>query len=413
MSETINNIDPFEEKIKNLLIETAEAEGFQNYTIEKGNGSMKGDGYLGIIKTAKIRAKDNDKILNLVVKSASKSDALRNHSAIGDIFEREIYMYNTVFTTFKAFEEEKGLPPCNFMPKFYNFLLEDRCETLILENLKEAGYKLYKRRIPMNQDHVRLVLTEYGRLHALSFALRDQDLEKFEEIIGGMDDRFVRGVLRSGFIKNFVLQCKKAQEALDKNKDKEVLDVYKEFIDTIPAFLENLPQLVDEYSVALHGDCWTNNMMFKYEDEANPKKPTKVSFFDYQLSRLGSPALDLLYFFYTCCPKEIINDLDCYLQLYYESFSNYLKKLGSDPDKMFPYSVLQRHWKKYAKYGLMMSVLIIHIMLTEKEEAVDFSDKWEAGEGIATAFDYEIKKVDAYNERIRPIILHFVERKLI
>lgn len=262
MGETV---DLFDEEIKKLLMDIAETEGFQNYTIEKGDGSVKGDGYIGIIKTAKICAKDDNRILNLVVKSASKSDALRSRASIGDIFEREIYVYNKVFTAFKAFEEEKGLPLCSFMPRFYNYLLEDKCESLILENLKHADYKLYERRIPMNEDHVRLVLSEYGHLHALSFALRDQDPGKFGKIVGSMDDRFAKGVIRSGFIKHLILQCTKAQDALDENEDKEVLDAYKAFIDTIQPFFENLPQLVDEYSVALHGDCWTNNMMFKYE----------------------------------------------------------------------------------------------------------------------------------------------------
>lgn len=80
---------------------------------------------------------------------------------------------------------------------------------------------------------------------------------------------------------------------------------------------------------------------------------------------------------------------------------------------MFPYTVLQDHWRKFARYGLILSVIIIHIMLTEKEEAIDFSDECEAGKDIATIFNYAIKKADEYKERVRPIILHFAEKGFI
>ncbi|KAF2904589.1 hypothetical protein ILUMI_01587 [Ignelater luminosus] len=412
MSDTISGNWYWSKEIKRLLAEIAGAEGFQDYKIENTDGSTRGDGYIGIMKTVKIIAKDN-RVLNLIVKSASKSDALRSQVPIERIFKRETYLYDTVFVAFKTFETEKGLRPCHLVPKFYNSLSENKCEVIILENLKEIGYKLYERRIPMNEDHVRLVLTEYGRLHALSFALKDQDPKKFQNITGCMNDHFVEYMLQSGFLNNFIKPCIKAQDAFDKSKDKRILDAYKAFLETIRSFFEGLLKDIDEYSVILHGDCWTNNMMFKYEDTLNSTKPTEVCFFDFQISRLGSPVLDLLYFFYTCSPKEIINELDYYLQLYYNSFSDYLRKLGSDPDKILPYSVLQEHWKKYSRYGLAFSIFVIHIMLTEKDEAIDLSEECEAGRSVTEAFDYEIKKMDEFKERVRAIILHFVERKFI
>ncbi|KAF2904593.1 hypothetical protein ILUMI_01591 [Ignelater luminosus] len=245
----------FDEKIEKLLKDIAETEGFSDYEINKADGSIKGDGYLRIIKTATIRAKNNNRILTLVVKSASKSNALRSQIAIEDLFQRKIYMYDTVFNTFKTFEEENELQPCNFTPKLYNSLREKKYETLILENLKDSGYKLYQKNIPMNQEHVCLVLIQLGRLHELSFALKYQFPEKFKNVVECLDNCYLKTILRSKFTNNLIQLCIKRQKALDEEVDKEALDTYKAFIDTIQPFPESLLESADEYSVALNGDC--------------------------------------------------------------------------------------------------------------------------------------------------------------
>ena len=46
-----------------------------------------------------------------------------------------------------------------------------------------------------------------------------------------------------------------------------------------------------QFCAVLHGDCWSNNFMFKYDDEGNLKALMVV---DYQLMRYGCIAHDLV-----------------------------------------------------------------------------------------------------------------------
>lgn len=144
------------------------------------------------------------------------------------------------------------------------------------------------------------------------------------------------------------------------------------------------------------------------QDKKNPKQPTKMCLIDLQLSRMGAPVLDLSYFLYTCGSKEVLNNHELYLNMYHDSLSGHLQKLGSDAKKLYPRSVLQEQWKRLSKFGLMSSLLLIHIMLSEQDEVTDLTEIAESGKSVGDAFDYDITNSEVYNDRARHIILHFV-----
>ncbi|KAF2889644.1 hypothetical protein ILUMI_16529, partial [Ignelater luminosus] len=148
-------------------------------------------------------------------------------------------------------------------------------------------------------------------------------------------------------------------------------------------------------------------------DLTDPTKPTSVRLIDFQLARLGPPGLDVAIFLYTCSEKKVIEKLEDYLRLYYNSLAAHLVKLGSDPDKVYPYSIFLKQWKKYAKLGVTLATGLIYLQLTDESEAVDLGDVAEAGASVADALNFEISKSDLYYDRVRHIILHSVEKELI
>ncbi|KAK9712055.1 Ecdysteroid kinase-like family [Popillia japonica] len=77
---------------------------------------------------------------------------------------------------------------------------------------------------------------------------------------------------------------------------------------------------INEYSILTQGDCWCNNMMFKYPAEG-PKYPTDIMLIDWQLLRQASPVFDISYFFYTIASEDALNNLDDYLRIYHEELS--------------------------------------------------------------------------------------------
>lgn len=128
---------------------------------------------------------------------------------------------------------------------------------------------------------------------------------------------------------------------------------------------------------------------------------------------MGSPVLDLAYFFFVCSSKDIIYDYKSYLKIYHETVSENLKALSCDPDKVFPYSLLERHWKKYAKFGLYMALMVLTLMLSEAEEVPVFSQVAKNGDNFFDSFNYDSIHIDDYNKRILDIVHFMAEHELI
>ncbi|RZC40881.1 EcKinase and/or DUF1679 domain containing protein, partial [Asbolus verrucosus] len=79
--------------------------------------------------------------------------------------------------------------------------------------------------------------------------------------------------------------------------------------------------------------------MCKYEDDQRTKL-SPVNFLDFQLCRLASPVYDLSYFLLCCLPEEDVQNFDDIIKVYYKRFTSFLRELGSDPNKIFPFEEL-------------------------------------------------------------------------
>lgn len=88
---------------------------------------------------------------------------------------------------------------------------------------------------------------------------------------------------------------------------------------------------------------------------------------DFQIVRLGTPVHDLSYFFYTGGSKALFDKLDDYLKIYHDSLSKNLRELGSDPEKLYPFKQLKNDWKNYARFGVILSLLLVKVKLLQKK----------------------------------------------
>ncbi|RZC34659.1 EcKinase, DUF1679, and/or APH domain containing protein, partial [Asbolus verrucosus] len=163
-----------------------------------------------------------------------------------------------------------------------------------------------------------------------------------------------------------------------------------------------------EYSAILHGDCWSNNIMFKYDKTENGKKLVDVRLIDWQGIKVGSPVCDLAYCLYSGTCKDVFDNLDEYLKIYHKSFSSSLKKLGSDPEKLFPFEAFKEQWKKFAKFGMCMAFGILKVKMTHTNDCLDSMDGLDTDNIIA-----EMKKLkfneDEFKKMIRELLRHLCE----
>lgn len=174
----------------------------------------------------------------------------------------------------------------------------------------------------LTANHVKLVMQTIGKFHAISFAMKDQEPEKLKELTSDLNEILLR-TAQPEMVDFFKMLGKTLINAVD-----------KDLADKVEKALANDPLAVavdcvsgmnaEPYAVICHGDCWSNNTMFKHNEQ---KTPIEVSLIDWQISRYASPVTDLLYYLFSCTTKELRdNHYDEFLRIYHESLSNHLKR---------------------------------------------------------------------------------------
>lgn len=222
----------------------------------------KGDAYIGTLLFIKV-----NEAINFVIKISTEDADRRRFIDPAPLFERERYFYTVFYPAMEEYQKEKlGEQLVSSVPRCYGTFFEQQIEALVFEDLKEAGYKLWDRKVPMDESHVSLVLEEYGKLHAVSLAMRHQNPELFRRVtdcIKGSDvfSNIVRKVRVSSYDKFF----ERAVMLFKNRGHEEVAKRLNNFRDEIPDVLLRYAGQSDAQSVVIHGDAWCNNIMFKYE----------------------------------------------------------------------------------------------------------------------------------------------------
>lgn len=125
---------------------------------------------------------------------------------------------------------------------------------------------------------------------------------------------------------------------------------------------------------------------------------------DWQISRLGSPALDLTYFFFTSTDKALRDKhLNEFLQIYYTNLADTLRACGSDPDKLFTFDNLKAELKQFGIYGVIMAPMLLQILVNDPKNIKQMDEfvTEEAKQDIAT-FDEE--SAARYVERLSDVL---------
>ena len=262
----------YKQTLKNI-IDTYLSSTFEKCKVVINAGSAKGDNYIGVLYRVNIEDA-NGKELNVIIKLPPPNVARREQFHARPCFVRESVFYDSVYPMFKKFQEDKGIDveKDGFyeVPSCYKTLTEEPFEGLFLEDLKVTGFEMFDRLKEVTVDHVNRVMESLGKLHALSFAIKDQKPEliaPFREI----KDIFFQGdELSKESVKNwFNLLKQKALDSLSNVTDEKLK--HKALMIEEDDFYNNIEYCVDgsveaePYAVICHGDCWNNNIMYRYE----------------------------------------------------------------------------------------------------------------------------------------------------
>lgn len=257
--------------IIDLLKKQLIVEEIKDFKIDISAGSIKGDNYLGIIAKAIVNGtnKQGESVeLSYIIKSAPKAEGFRNLAPIRLAYEREIYMYKTILPAFMKFQEQKKVKtPFRSFASCLQTSLTDKDEAIIMEDMKNKGYVMQDRRVPLNYNHVKLVMQQLAKLHAFSFAMKDQEPEWYHQLSDSLEKNFFDEMDKEQFAKHADLINDKARAALDPVEDAELIERYNKYCEEITEEMYVLlsAKAAGEHAVIRHADCWTNNFLFHYE----------------------------------------------------------------------------------------------------------------------------------------------------
>lgn len=212
-------------------------------------------------------------------------------------------------------------------PMCYRTINDDDNECVILEDLNVHGFKMIDRFTEeVTADHVQLTMRILGKFHAISFVLKDQQLEKFNEFASNLSELYIRTndkELRD----YFNMMARSVLDALRSDENVFVLSKVAKLFggkDAIDIAAECLDTSSIEPVAITHADTWQNNTMFKYDENG---KPIEARLLDWQMARIGSPVLDIVYYIFCCTTKELRDThYDEFLKIYHESLSIHIRK---------------------------------------------------------------------------------------
>lgn len=280
-------------------------------------------GYLADHLLLKITASvnNNEKLFRFFVKKFPQHTypIMKKYIRQSNVFSKEIFLYKVLIARFKTIAEVNFVAQC--------YYAED--ELIIFEDLTQQQYKLCELE-EFDETHLKLTLETIASLHAVSIAYEKHFRGFVDEFPNELNDGINRK--EENFTGYAYLQAAHkgllhAVNLLGLKKIDKI--VFKNCLNEMFSEIFTLLSQNQKYKNVLnHGDLWSKNLLFKYENDI----PKQCKLVDFQLIRYTPPANDVLYFLLHALKHKTSNKVfEKYLQFYYATFSQQCtRKFGLD-----------------------------------------------------------------------------------
>ncbi|XP_013191383.2 uncharacterized protein LOC106135579 [Amyelois transitella] len=323
-----------------------------------------GDNYIADVKNI-IAELDNGESFKIVAKVAPTNEMAREALGTAMLFNNECVVYNDILPKFIDIQRAAGLSPQDFFkyPECYGTLKEPLNEILLLEDLTVSNYKMLDRFTPLTNESIRLVLKNLAILHSLSYVFKKNDPDTFDSYTNKFEDYYSVLSTKPDTLQYFASVEADAISILESEEYKKAIR------GTLSELSKHSAKILkyernSRYSVIIHGDAWTNNMMFRFEGS----NPVGAILIDYQLCKVGSPVNDLQYMIFNC------SDYNTRHQYFYEWIDYYhseldksLSNFGMKANYVYPRDQLDADLRRYSKFYLG-TIIMSHSMLIRKTE---------------------------------------------
>lgn len=424
--------------VRNLLEDIGEKHGLRNRTMQFEVGSNPGDGFTSKIFRAIISEEDSDKNLRLVYKLApeNKMKNLPTEFNSNFTFTNEAHFYKSVMPTFVDFQVEKRVPKDSrfkLIPKCFAAVAnESKNEyALIFEDLNSKGFSMYSRSKPSRVENIRFALNEIAKFHAISIAMKDQQPDRFARL-RQYPNIYKQFLETPNLLPMFETSFDRSISVLHSEEHK---DIYREIRETSRAhFVDCLDEQVnDEFGVMCHGDLWTNNCLYKFENNVSPlsvpfdlepindreKKnfilqsdiATDMRILDWQTLGYITPALDVVFNVFLSTDKRLRDsEFHNLVHSYHQTLSQTVKLYGSNAEKLFTFNDLQAEIQRIGQFMLLVAPHYMQLAQASSTELAKWNENMPDGEQpeLYTILSKEAKRT--YGEKINEIVGDIVQR---
>lgn len=257
----VGEVDAVREKQLKFISEVLQERGFEKCEVAIEPVGKAGDNFIASVK--RIVINQNGKTFKMIAKLGP---LMRDFMDITGMFQNEHVAYTELFPKFRELQKNSGLPEEDWFrhAKCYGTFMEKPDEVILLEDLKDSNFDILNRFKPMSIECVKLVLKNFAVYHSLSYALKNQEPEKFNEISSMLVE--IYDVPPEAQEMRMKFGLKMENDIVDKLTDKK----HKEaFVGTMSNFMElsKIPKKEkgSKSSIIQQGDGWTNNIMFTFE----------------------------------------------------------------------------------------------------------------------------------------------------
>ncbi|XP_063630397.1 uncharacterized protein LOC134801731 isoform X1 [Cydia splendana] len=294
----------------------------------------------------------------------NKTRSLSFRSA--DFFKNEINLYEKVLPELLKFQNSKDTSE-----KFDNHVklcfthYDGKNDRICLQDIRTVEFKTNE---IIDLEHGKLILKTLARFHAISFALKTEDPDKYKTITKEITETYYDERFWSWYKKLWSQICSVAINAIENEYPNSIyVRKIREF--AVPKRFKDLTKAVKENKVILHGDCRSNNYMFKYVNEI----PVDVKMVDFQQVRCASPVLDVSSVIYS--NVALLKDYEGLLKYYHGNLAMRIKELDGDPD-VYTFDMFMEEVRNYSYFGLAFSLEAACTKLTYTDITKKVCDEW-------------------------------------
>lgn len=303
---------------------------------------------------------------HLIIKGLPSDPARKEYLFKRGVFRKEYEMYSKLIPAMVAFQTgpKPIVPPTARC--LYSILKNSDNDCIVFDDLGAEGYQNANKFKGLDLDHCTLVMGELAKWHALTYAMKQKSKTHLRELFPCVVDVMYR-VDESQIWKPVLDACYASvvQIVTGATQDEALKQKLKKyegaFMEALAEHMVNPPE--KDISVIIHGDCWVNNFLFKYEQQNGRKKPIGLKFVDFQCSVYAPLTYDLNYFFYSSTTSELRRaHLDDLLRIYHRSFQSALATLGVSFPK-FTFEYLKKEFVAAMPYGFMVACFILPVIM--------------------------------------------------